>query len=344
MTGVAAVIPSSDYHEPRLLARAQRLASRYGATAVPVYTRGDQDSVFSEQRRRPDPSAHGERHGLIRVSVSDLAAGAGYRDALGLRAERPWLDAFAEAYAVPAWASGYVNHRDGLLLWDLVEAVRPRAVVEVGVSSGVSSALLASALRRFAGPTDQHPRLLSVDIASRCHFDASRTIGEAIAEINPVLASEIELRTGWSAVDAARACEVGSVDLAFIDGNHLHPAPTLDLIALLPVMRPGAWVALHDIELPHIAKAVGGPGREHASGAQRLFRAWPFEKIQPENPNPVLNNIGAVRIPADPEGDLAGVLVSLLREPWETGQPTDELREALATVEIRARRTCAPSG
>jgi hypothetical protein len=39
------------------------------------------------------------------------------------------------------------------------------------------------------------------------------------------------------------------IDGALIDGSHYHPWPTVDAMLLLPRMRPGAFIVVHDLHL-----------------------------------------------------------------------------------------------
>lgn len=311
-----AIVPSSDAHERTILKRIRDEFGTLDTPVLPIYTNMD---LHKSDTAADDPMPSSLVP--VRVRAEHLEAMASYRHVLGVPEKRDWLEAFAEVYAPPAWASGYVNYRDALLLWDLIEAIRPRVTVEVGVASGVSTCLLAHALAHFGGT--HAGRIISVDLDERCYFDRSRAVGEATELLEASLRASIDLHPGSTAIDAALEVALGSVEFAFIDGDHRHPAPTLDLIALLFALRPGAWVALHDIELPTIA-ARSRAEFSGASGASMLFHAWPFERVQPTHEDPTLNNIGAIRMPERWQ-DRADVLIALLNEPWEIGGPSDRL-------------------
>jgi hypothetical protein len=120
-------------------------------------------------------------------------------------------------------------------------------------------------------------------------------------------------RAGWTLdtnTDARRLSQSvrpGTFDFVFIDANHSHPWPLLDLLHLVVAAKPGTWFALHDIELPvlHPQFQVHGP--------KWLFEAWPFNKIHGIGPSV---NIGAVQLPADLSA-LVPMALALLRRPWE---------------------------
>ncbi len=316
-----AIVPSSDAHEKSILARAQEV---FGSThmIVPVYTFERRTAAVHVQCAEPQ---------LIRVEARHLEAEAAHRTDLGLPSRRAWIDAFSQRLGVPSWVKGYVNYRDAQFLWDLVEAVRPDTIAEVGTASGVSTGLLAAASDYFGGTTRPRGTVHSFDIADRCYFDHSRPVGSAALEALPHLRDMIELNPCRTAIDAARRFGVGEIDMAFIDGDHRHPTPTLDLLALLYALRPGAWVVLHDIELTEVAKVSRANGKldwDVVTGAESLFHRWPFQKIQPQHPDAWANNIGAIKLPMN-SGDAIEFLLEHLKEAWEIPDAAPAIRAAL---------------
>jgi glycosyltransferase involved in cell wall biosynthesis/predicted O-methyltransferase YrrM len=206
----------------------------------------------------------------------------------------------------PAWAQGFINHGDAEFLLELVTGLNPRSVLEVGVASGASSAALLFALDHLA-PTLGERRLISCDVRATCYFDDARATGSAVQDMYPDHRTAWTLDTSLDARRLAQKARPGSVDLLFIDANHAHPWPLLDLLHLAVAAKPGSWVALHDIELPvlHPQFQVHGP--------KWLFEAWPFNKIHGVG---VSQNIGAVQLPVDPAA-LVPLALALLDRPWE---------------------------
>ncbi len=332
LNGVTAIVPSSDAHELQLIAQAQE---RFGSTSyeiIPVYTR---PGVASEQcvQAMEDylPTASVEDDQLEGIPPSFVPSEAPERTQLGLSATRSWTHAFVDRFASPQWARGFVRFSDALFLWDVIEAAKPRRAVEIGTASGVSTAALISAIAHFSRLEEMEGQTLvsTFDIASRCYFDGTRPIGAAVAQVVPDLVNYVSIHPGTTAIDAAKHFNIGQIDFAFIDGDHRHPIPTIDLIALLYALKPGAFVVLHDVEMQALGASVGASGWDVVTGAEQLFKRWPFEKIQPCNDDPALNNIGAIRMPANP-ADAAEFLVTLLHEPWETHEaPPEAIADAL---------------
>jgi hypothetical protein len=229
----------------------------------------------------------------------------------------------AARYTPPAWVTGHISHGDAAFLAGLVKELTPDAVVEIGVASGCSSAVLLEALASVHGaPVAGNPWLYSFDAIDHCYFDPSKRVGAAVDEMAP------RLRDAWrltidNGLAARRLLSGNALTCAFIDANHCHPWPTLDLLALLPVLRQGAWVALHDISLSRLNSSP----ECQVHGAEYLFDEWPWSK----RAESTLGNIGAIRL----EGSGAETFdhcMHLLAKPWQVYPPA-EIREALGLPE-----------
>lgn len=237
-----------------------------------------------------------------------------FAEALGISLEAEsymeHAERLAQDFTLPDWPQGRINLVEAAVLDLFVRAIRPEIVVEVGVASGVSSAALLSALSTI-GASDE-PRLHSYDIMTRCYFDESRAVGEAVQEMVARLAGD-QLLTRGGARTAGEQLPNASVRLAFIDANHGHPAPVADLIDLGPCLAPGAWVLLHDIRLSR-AMLERDPASERAVyGPEVLFDGWPGEKVRGVR---FSSNIGAIRVDR-PDELTPDHLAAIIDEPWE---------------------------
>jgi len=196
-------------------------------------------------------------------------------------------------------------------LLELVTGIAPRLVLELGVASGTSSAALLFALDQL--PSAGAGRLLhSCDVRGTCYFDASRATGAAVEDLYPQRRTPWLLDTDSDARRVVGALAEGSVDFAFIDANHCHPWPLIDLLHIAPLARPESWIALHDIELPRLHPQF------QVHGPQWLFEAWPFNKVHGVGGSA---NIGAVQLPPR-LADLVPMAVALLERTWEHAPTT----------------------
>ena len=233
------------------------------------------------------------------------------------------------------WIDGYLSLTDAQFLYDVVAAVRPTRVIEVGSASGYSAAVILRALADAQVPltaADGRPAVLSFDIATQCYWDTARRVGSAVAELVPDLAHGAAFVTG-TAVDAA-ALPPASASMAFIDANHDHPWATLDLLLLARVLRPGSWVVLHDVRLAACGQLYGeltGTGTVWSQhGAQHLYDHWPYERlIERIAPS---TNIAAIRLPVDRTIGLADVHDGLAL-PWE-GRVPDDVLAAVRALDV----------
>jgi len=214
-------------------------------------------------------------------------------------------DKLREMYQPPSWATGHVSGSDATFIHEMICALQPETVAEVGVASGVSSAVILHALDLL--PAAERRSLYSCDVRPTCYFDETYRTGQACREMYP--ASRAQWHTAFE--DDARALSrvlpAGSVDLTFIDANHSHPYPLLDVLQATAFATPGSWVILHDVDLP-----IQHP-QFQTYGPRWLFHKWPFNKVKAFDR---WASIAAVQLPEDPSL-LVPMALALLEMPWE---------------------------
>jgi predicted O-methyltransferase YrrM len=322
------IVVSSSGYESTLALAAERVA---GPRGIPVVTLYD-----VQGRIAPVGDEGGVGTKWARVISR---ANAGLRQRFNLP-ERTPIEILhdRERFTFAKWMVGTISAYDSAFTYEMVLGVKPELVVEVGVAAGGSSAVLlhgladsGAALRR----EDGLGALQSFDVIDYCYFDRERAIGSGTHELCPDLVRGRDLHPKGGAKRAAEILPTASVDLAFIDGNHMHPWPATDVVRLLPLLRPGAWLVLHDINLPAVARRhearTGESVDWHVHGAEMLFERWPGERLISEME---LRNIGAVRVPED-RTELVGVLRSLLATPAEdaSSYAVEELAACRALLE-----------
>jgi hypothetical protein len=130
----------------------------------------------------------------------------------------------------------------------------------------------------------------------------------------------------------------GELQLVFIDANHQHPQPLLDLLRAAPYVRSGGWIVLHDIKLGTLGRASiesdHNVRRGASFGAEWLFGYWPFRKIAG-------GNIGAVQIPVQKTAIIPAAL-RLMALPFEMNLSSHaivqrQLYQSLATLARQLR-------
>lgn len=202
----------------------------------------------------------------------------------------------------PSWVGGQISELDSIFLAGLACHAGARKIVEIGVASGWSSAVLLQATASGRSGAEVY----GIDLAPKFYLNGEIDTGQAVKEVVPELASQYRLLTGALAFE--RMAEIGAIDFAFIDGHHYHPWAMLDLLSLLPFIERGRWVALHDLNLCTFER------HKHTNrGPYYLFYLWPDQKLHSTQ---VPAMIGAINIDRKPS-DYLPLILEMLYTPWE---------------------------
>ena len=225
---------------------------------------------------------------------------------------------------------GGIGSRDYFFLTCLVSILAPRRVIEIGTLTGFSSAIIAAAIHRQHGAGLSSGRgaitVETIDSQTHCIIDKKRPIGFEIPDLIPDLVSSVRIHTGRESDFVREIAAPGEFGLAFIDADHRHPWPLLDVLRLAPYIESGGWILLHDIQLGTYGQAEREAGKELEGGtpfgAEWLFERWPFRKIRSFH-------IGAIELPQE-KGALIPFALDLMDEPFElTGKAAKRARRAL---------------
>jgi predicted O-methyltransferase YrrM len=220
---------------------------------------------------------------------------------------------------------GGIGSRDYFFLTALVSILAPRRVIEIGTLTGFSTAIIAAAIYRQHGH-DSEITVETIDSHTHCSIDKTRPIGFEIPDLIPELASTVRVHTGRESDLVRELAAREGFGLAFIDADHRHPWPLLDVLRLAPHVKNGGWILLHDIQLGTYGKAERDTGKKLEGGtpygAEWLFDRWPFRKIRSFH-------IGAIELPQRKDG-LIPFALDLMEEPFElTGKTANRIRRAL---------------
>ena len=251
---------------------------------------------------------------VVRASYGDSARDA-WRSVIG---SDP--DSFCTTFyrTRPSWIQGSLSEDDARFLFQQVLTAGADEAVEIGTGSGLSTAVLAHGMhfRAAAGQAPHDWRVRSHDFFEQLWFDQGRRVGDAARELlaEPLLA-HVEFNSPALAVDVAERHAADSIRFLFLDANHNHPWPALDLLALLEVLGAGATVVLHDVNLPRIHPEFP------EWGVNRVFEELNVEKIVPDVELP---NIGAFIVP-NAKAPLRDQLIGIVEShPWEVVDVPDD--------------------
>jgi hypothetical protein len=267
------------------------------------------------------------------IKYRQLADELGYPGKIPATGELEFLHAMVDLDDVRY--PGGIGSRDYFFLTALISILAPRRVVEIGTLTGFSTAIIAAAIDRqhAAGlpgaglPPGRKPVTVeTIDCSTHCSIDSARPIGFEIPELIPDLASTVRVHPGRKSDLVRELAAPEEFGLAFIDADHRHPWPLLDVLRLAPYVKSRAWILLHDIQLGTYGNAERDPGNKLEGGtpfgAEWLFDRWPFRKIRSFH-------IGAIELPRKKDA-LIPFALDLMQEPFEiTGKAAKRIRRSL---------------
>jgi len=135
--------------------------------------------------------------------------------------------------AEPSWTNGFFTGLDAVALYGMVATQRPKRYFEIG--SGFSTKLARRAIRDQKLPT----QLLSIDPSPQAQINAlcDTVVRERLEDVDIGVFDQLEAN-----------------DVLFFDGSH-HSFMSSDVVVffleILPRLRPGVIVHIHDIFLPY---------------------------------------------------------------------------------------------
>jgi predicted O-methyltransferase YrrM len=220
---------------------------------------------------------------------------------------------------------GGISAQDYFFLTALVSILAPHRVIEIGTLTGFSAAIIAAAIFRRHGNANAIS-VETIDASAQCIVEETRPVGFEIPELIPELASTVRVHPQRKSDFVHELSAAGKFDLGFIDADHRHPWPLLDVLRLAPCLRAGGWIVLHDIQLATYGQERKEAGQalegETPYGAECLFARWPFRRISSAH-------IGAIEIPLH-QSALIPFALSLMEEPFEVAdKAAKRVRRAL---------------
>ena len=122
----------------------------------------------------------------------------------------------------------------------LLRIIKPKKIVEIGVSCGGSTVLILNAIKDIEGA-----KLFSIDKSIYWYRDESKKTGFLVKEKFPELMNKWTLFTGGLTAEFIETISDG-IDLVFIDTIHATPGEMLDWLMVLPFLKKEAIVVFHD--------------------------------------------------------------------------------------------------
>ena len=205
------------------------------------------------------------------------------------------------------WKIGYGSVAADELgfIQDLIHEHRPKHFVEVGMASGMSTGFIATFLEEAGGES-----LLSLDHDDTFFGDPSKPNGFLVPELYKGHKVRVDLVKFKTALDIHEFDQ--SFDMAFIDANHQHPWPAIDMMALYPKMSGARIMVNHDLRLFMKQDVMLGIGPKY------LFDQFPDSHRIRSNAND--GNIFAVDLNMG-QAEFETLLTDLFKLPWSLRTP-----------------------
>jgi|GEM_PF-715426 len=198
-----------------------------------------------------------------------------------------------------------LSRQEQRFLSGLIRQVKPQRILELGVSSGGSSALILNAIR-----DTPEAHLYSIDLSQTYHKDRSKKCGFLVEERFPIFLDQWTLNTGKMAAECMDELG-GEFDFVFIDTAHVLPGEILDFLMVLPYMKEKAFVVLHDISL-----STRGIFHSRSYATTLLHCVVNEPKWLPVDYEGDFPNIGAFRIDNGKTSSYIDDLFRILTIPW----------------------------
>lgn len=144
------------------------------------------------------------------------------------------------------WRPGYgsINKAEAAFIRNSILRCTPNRYLEIGTASGLSGGLICKFLEMCGGE-----KFFSIDFSDKFWAEPDKPVGFLVPLIHDAKSPSFSLIPKSTVLDIPNVLGKDKFDGAFIDANHQHPWPTLDTIATLPHLRPGAELIHHDLEL-----------------------------------------------------------------------------------------------
>jgi len=188
----------------------------------------------------------------------------------------------------------------------LIREHRPRRILEIG--TGYSTILAADVIRRMKEAGETAPHITALDPYP---WDVFKN---GVAKVDEVVAEKVQ----DVPLDRFLALEAG--DFLFIDSTHVARANSdvlYEFLEILPRLKPGVWVHIHDISLP-----LPYP-RVYFDTQTYWNEQWVLQAFLAHNSRFEVMWAGNYMMVHHPELMLEGFPeFKLMREKWTSSEPT----------------------
>jgi len=144
---------------------------------------------------------------------------------------------------------------ESAFLCGCIRRFKPHKILEIGIAGGGTGAIISYCMTKMG---IEGFELYSIDCSERFYRDNSLPSGFLSMEMDDYLKHNKKTYLHEYYLDNV-ACSYlskigGEIDFVVLDTSHRLPGEILDLITLIPYLKNGCCVVLHDLILSHIEK------------------------------------------------------------------------------------------
>ena len=185
-------------------------------------------------------------------------------------------------------------------LCGLLKEKKPEKVVEVGIAGGGTTAVVMKCLETV----NPNAKMYSVDLNKECYRKKEKMSGYQLEEVKDHLTNYSNHKFCLGGVLPKFIENIGGgIDFCILDTVHALPGEVLDFLCILPYLKDGAVVVLHDITNNLLGKYV------NAYATKLLLNSVSGVKYYNYDDN--IHNIGAFVVDSTTRETIANVFSSL---------------------------------
>lgn len=192
-----------------------------------------------------------------------------------------------EAFKMMDQLEGWCTQYKASILIDLIIALQPKVVVEVGVFGGKSLIPMAYALKQIGNgkiygidPWKNYASAVGLEdehLDWWQKLDHEKIMNDFLAKVR-----EFRLQRQVKVIRATseEAPQMSNIDMIYIDGNHSEEMAYYDVTKWVPMVRSGGIVIFDDLDWPDTAKAKQWldencePGRIVQEDSHNIWGIW----------------------------------------------------------------------
>ena len=161
-----------------------------------------------------------------------------------------------------------MSREDHGFLCGIIKTLKPRKIVEIGVAEGGTTSVVVNALCMCADRKSKRiwrakRRLYSIDLNERFYLDTQHSTGYIYEKMKHYIdfsSIDLEHQFLFGKTIAGQIEKIGkNIDMAIIDTTHRLPGEILDFLCILPYMKKGGIIVLHDVNLNYVKTFSSDP-------------------------------------------------------------------------------------